>query len=136
VPSVIVTDGIMIGLAGFVAGRAVHIADPFGLADPIASRVRMVTRIRPGHEKSRPRDWLVARYVDPASLAAATERYPGTPAARAALACGDLAELVDAITQPLTWRRILRNVVVALRLTRLRFSDEPASARAQLCGSS
>jgi arabinofuranosyltransferase len=67
-PATVVTDGVVIGLAGYVAGPTVHIADTVGLTDPIASRLRLDERGRTGHEKWRLRDWLVARFVRRASV--------------------------------------------------------------------
>ena len=54
-------------------------------------------------------------------------------AARAALRCGRLAELLDAISAPLTLDRFTRNVVASVPLSRLRIPTDPERARAELC---
>jgi arabinofuranosyltransferase len=132
----LVTDGIMIGLTGYLAGPAVHIADTLGLTDPIAARLRLHDRGRTGHEKSLPRDWMVGRFVAEPMMPSAAEHYPAAPAARRALGCDALRELIAAVHEPLTVVRFLRNVVLATRLTRLRVAPEPDVAAREVCGTS
>jgi arabinofuranosyltransferase len=132
-PATVVTDGVVIGLAGYVAGPTVHIADTVGLTDPIASRLRLDERGRTGHEKWRLRDWLVARFVRSDAVEAAAARYPQTRAGRAVLRCGDIPALLDGVTAPMTMERIVWNVVNAPRLTALRIPAQPVSAEAELC---
>jgi arabinofuranosyltransferase len=129
----IVTDGIMIGLVGYVAGPLVHLADPIGLTDPVASRLRLDDRGRTGHEKRLMRDWLIGRFVADGAAAEAAVKYSQAGAARAALRCGPLREMVEAVTGPLTPGRFLRNVMVAPRLTRLRVPAQPLDAADALC---
>lgn len=133
-PSTIVTDGVMIGLAGYVAGPFVHIADTVGLTDPIASRLRLDERGRTGHEKSRPRDWLVGRFGASGTAMEAAAKYPGAAGAKAALGCGGLRSLLDGITEPLTFRRFVANVGLSFSLTRLRVPADPVAAEAEVCG--
>jgi arabinofuranosyltransferase len=118
-----------IGLAGYLAGPAVHVADRHGLADPVAARLRLARRGRPAHDKLLPPAWIAARFGDPAAPADADVR-----AARAALRCGDLAVLLEAVEAPLTPARFVRNLGRAPRLHRLRVPPDPAEARAALCG--
>lgn len=132
-PATIVTDGIMVGLAGFMAGPQVHIADSLGLTDPIASRLRLEVRGRTGHEKWRPRDWMVARFADAGDLRQILEAYPQAADARRALSCGLLADALAAVTEQMSLRRFLRNVALAPSLTRLRFSADPYKASRELC---
>lgn len=134
-PATIVTDGVMVGLAGFMAGPHVHIADSLGLTDPIASRLRLDTRGRAGHEKWRPRDWMLARFarLSGEEAEAARRAYPQLEAARRALDCGDLRRLLGAVTEPLTPSRFVSNVLRAARFTRLRIPSDPYKAAAELC---
>jgi arabinofuranosyltransferase len=118
-----------VGLAGYVAGLDAHIVDRGGLADPLASRLRLGRRGRPAHEKVLSPAWVVARFAAPE--AGATD--PEVVAARAALACRPLALLLESVEAPLTWRRALENAVVAWRLTGLRIPERPTAARAALC---
>ncbi|MDQ4071744.1 MAG: hypothetical protein M3088_02560 [Actinomycetota bacterium] len=127
-----------IGRVGYAAGPSVHVADKNGLADPIAARVRLSPERawRPGHEKTLPEDWTLARYAVPgtergARILAGDQRVLG---ARRALGCGPLRELVDATTRPLSARRFLANMAFAVRERSLRFSADPIRAAAEVCG--
>jgi arabinofuranosyltransferase len=119
-----------IGVTGWSFGPDVHLVDRFGLADPIAARLRLAERGRPGHEKNLVNAWIVARYAAPDASS-----DPAALDARAALACGDLRELLDAVSQPLTLARFGRNVRLAPRLSALRIPPDPHEARTTLCGS-
>ncbi len=127
-----------VGRVGYAAGPRVHVADKNGLADPIAARLRLSPQRawRPGHEKTLPEEWTLARYGVPATergarILAGDERVI---AARRALACGALRELVDATTGPLDAGRFLANMAFAVRERSLRFSPDPIRAAAELCG--
>jgi arabinofuranosyltransferase len=133
-----------IGLTGYAAGPRVHLVDRLGLGDPIASRLRLERRRRPGHEKDLPDEWVVARFaagvaVDPVAPAERVPPLPALPrdvvAARAALTCSDLAELLRAVQAPLTPDRFLRNVALAWRLSTLRLPRDPLLAERELCRS-
>jgi arabinofuranosyltransferase len=130
----VVTDGIMIGVAGYSAGPTVHIADTVGLTDPIASRLRLEERGRPGHEKVRLRDWLVGRFIGEDALPAAVEEYAQAGAAWRTLRCGALPELLEAVTAPLTPSRFVRNLLEAPRLSRIRIPTQPFAAERAICG--
>ena len=126
-----------IGRVGYAAGPGVHLVDANGLADPLGARVRLPRRrsFHPGHEKFLPRGWVLARYAVPATPADARwlADRPGVRAARAALACEPLRELVAATTQPLTPSRFFANVAFAVREQSLRFSPDPRRAARELC---
>jgi len=128
----VVAAANILGVRGYLAGPGVFVVDRLGLADPIASRLRLTTRGRPGHEKQLQDDWIIARFADPSAARAQTEPVV---AARAALACGDLAALERAITEPLTADRFMQNAALAWRFHRLRIAADPIAARAELCGS-
>ena len=118
-----------IGMAGMAAGPDTRIIDAFGLADAIGARLELpeVRSEMAGHEKDTPLDWIFAR-------AATTEApSPGTLDAAAALQCGDLRELVEATTAPLTPRRFISNFVGSVPRTSLRIPRDPAIARAKFC---
>lgn len=149
-----VADAWSIGVSGYTAGLRVHIVDRLGLADPIAARLRLENRNgRPGHEKWLAIAWIIARFAEASAtplrfgvgldgrgyvdLAAPATRGVAPPlavtAARAALACGDLAELVAAVEEPISVRRFLRNLRLAWRLHRLRIASDPLQAQRELC---
>jgi len=122
-----------IGRAGYAAGPGVRIVDRFGLADPIAGRLRLEgpRRRRPGHEKELPLPWVLARFAEPATA----PPYPRIQAAREAMRCGPLAEVLTAVTAPLTLGRFLDNLALAVRTRDLRIPADPLRARDELCAS-
>jgi arabinofuranosyltransferase len=132
-PVTVVTDGVMIGLAAYVAGPRVHMADTLGLTDPIAARLQLDERGRAGHEKWRLRDWMAGRFIAPDHLEEATGRYPQAGEARRALSCGSAQALLEAVTAPLTVSRFVANVAAAPGFTRLRLAGQPVAAAAG-CG--
>ncbi len=132
-PVTVVTDGVMIGLAAYLAGPRVHMADTLGLTDPIAARLQLDDRGRAGHEKWRLRDWMVGRFIAPDRLDEAIRRYPQAGEARRALSCGSAQALLEAVTAPMSVSRFIANVLAAPRLTRLRLPGQPVAAAAA-CG--
>jgi arabinofuranosyltransferase len=119
-----------IGVLGYVAGSDIDVVDRMGLADPIASRLMLTKRGRPGHEKLLPEAWIVARFGEPE---AARARFPGASDAARALGCGGLARLLRAVDGPLTLSRFLTNVRAAWPLHQLRLPADPRAARERFC---
>lgn len=131
-----------IGVLGMAAGSDVRVVDVLGLADPLGARLRRTARsqppdgsARPGHDKALDLSWVVARFV--------AEGVPippnGPPAesveeARRALRCPPLRRLLEATSAPLSPGRFLRNMFESVRLHGLRIDNDPAVARARLCG--
>jgi arabinofuranosyltransferase len=123
--------GIMnVGVLGYLSGIDVHIADLLGLGDPLAARLILGERSRPGHEKVLPDAWVVARFGDPE---VARARFPDAPVAAKALTCGEIAKLLHAISDPLTPRRFLANMRDAWSLHHLRIPADPAAAVTRFC---
>ena len=121
-----------IGIPGYVAGRSLYVADAFGLADPVGSRLPILSRLRSGHEKALGTDWVLARFARPGSAT------PGTTpqrvnAARSALGCGQLRRLIRAVREPLSWGRFWSNVGEAWRLRSLRIPQDPREAETRFC---
>lgn len=134
-PFTVAVDNV--GVFGYLAGTDVSVLDLRGLGDPVTSRFRLVgPRGRPGHEKAASPAWVLARHAavganPPADVVAAPEEVA---AARAALACGDLAEVLEGISAPLTPGRAADNLVLALTTSDLRLSADPEAATRELCG--
>jgi arabinofuranosyltransferase len=126
----LVTVRTDIGMTGFVAGPHVHIVDAQGLADPLGSRLVLGRHGRPGHEKLLSEPWVIARFT----LPPAGPEDEAVTAARAALECGPLPELLAAVHDPLTPARFLRNVRASIALHRLRIPPDPRQARVAFCG--
>jgi arabinofuranosyltransferase len=122
-----------VGMFGFAASREVQVVDLHGLGDPLAARLRLVRRDRAGHEKLLPNEWVVARFADPARASAPVVTSAATAAAERALACGDLARLLQAIREPMSFGRAISNIGFSFTATTLRFSAEPSTAASELC---
>ncbi len=111
-----------IGVTGMAAGDRVHLVDFQGIGDPVGSRMEIVERGRPGHEKFMPPFWARARFEDETSL---LEADPIIQDARAVLQCGDTSKLLEAIEKPLTPARFIQNILLSPRLTALRINPDP-----------
>ena len=128
----LVTPRGNVGVAGFVTPPTTVIVDRRGLADPIASRLLLTKRGRTGHEKMLFNPWVIARYTAPDP---SIPDPPEVVAAREALACGELAELVAAVTAPLDAQRFFQNLRGAFRRDALRVPEDPFEARDRFCRS-
>ena len=124
-----------VGITAVIAGTDVHIIDVGGLADPVASRLRLAARGRPGHEKRLDLAWILARFADPRAPIPEGVSAPAVRAAHHALRCGPLRDVQEAATRPLTIARFARNVGVSVRLRSFRLDSDPAVAEAKLCRS-
>ena len=137
-----------IGVVGYALGDEVYVLDMLGLADPVVSRFELERRGATGHEKPIPAAWLVARVSDgpvpddpPVAPLMSAPLYVSPPgalaadavAARRALDCGDLAVLSEAVHDPLTPSRFLRNMIDAPALTRLQIPADPHEAESRFC---
>jgi arabinofuranosyltransferase len=120
-----------IGARSYLVESDVHVVDRRGLSDPIASRLELLSRGRPGHEKLMPMAWIVARFGETSALPHGDEDV--SEAARA-IRCGDLALLLTAVTAPLTAHQFLANIGDSWSLSRLRFPGDPTAARVRFCG--
>lgn len=146
--SPVVAGAGAIGLLGYAAGPDVHIVDALGLADPVASRLRLVAfdlpdgtrhpaRVRAGHDKLLAPEWIAARFgpAGVARLEGARLSPTWVASARRAMGCRSLERLVTATTAPLTPGRFFGNVVRSFSLTSLRVEPDPVrAARAQCSG--
>jgi arabinofuranosyltransferase len=118
-----------IGVVGYMLPERVHVIDVNGLSDPVVGRFEIHTRGRPGHEKTLPAAWTLARYSEPAP-----DEDASVTAARHALSCGALSALERGITQPLTVRSFLNNVAHAWNFSRVRIPRDPFEAEERFCG--
>jgi arabinofuranosyltransferase len=123
-----------IGIYGYILGTDIHVVDLQGLADPIAGRLTLERRGRPGHEKLLPEAWVIARFArGDVMLPTGDFTADDIATARRALACGDARRLLDATTAPLTPGRFARNLVESFRLHSFRLPGDPAKAVRALC---
>ena len=122
------------GMFGYAAGTDVAVEDRFGLADPLAAHLKLGIRDLPGHEKRLEQEWMVARFAAPKVQLPPTVDKERVAAARRALACGQLPELLASTTEPLGAGRITDNILDSFTLWRSRFPPTPAAAESRLCG--
>ena len=128
-----VLTGAYIGAAGSAIGLDGMLVDQHGVSDPLAARLELAVRgLRAGHEKLLPTEWVVARFSTalPPDVDAA-----GVAAARRALACPPLQELLGAVSDPMTPARFAANLRRAVALQWLRIPEDPARAERALCAS-
>jgi arabinofuranosyltransferase len=123
-----------VGLAGYAAGVETTIVDRYALSSAIGSRQRVEERGRPGHEKSVDAAWGIAQYTDATPQETPYTNAEAVEAARAALGCGELSELMDAIREPLDAERFLDNIRLSWTQRDFRIAPNPVTARAELCG--
>ncbi len=119
-----------IGIFGVRAGDGVFVADRLSLASAVGARLVLPPQPngRIGHSQEVPLEWDLARYA-----AASPTDPPGVVAARAALSCGALRELDEAVRAPMTVGRFTDNLRSSVSLTRLEVPADPEQARAALC---
>lgn len=123
-----------VGLLGYGSGTGVHIVDQLGLGDALTARQRLEVRGRPGHEKALGRPWIFARFADASAVTApGAPPPPAVAAARRALGCGEIAQVLSAVEQPLTLPRFVDNLGIALDLHGARWPADPVAAARELC---
>lgn len=127
------------GYLGYSVSSDVTVLDFYGLSDAIGAHLEPQPPGRPGHEKLLPITWFWARYSDGAPELQSADPEVGTvtaaglDAARDALRCGELAELVAATSEPMSWGRFRDNLTGAVDRTSLRIPADPREARDTFC---
>lgn len=125
-----------LGTGGSLMSTDEIVVDTLGLANPIGARIPInLPNEGPGHQKLLGRSWLLADFGDPAhdhdrSGADAVN----IRAARHAMSCGALAELLASVREPLTIGRFFRNLTGSIGRTRLVIPDDPLEAERKFCG--
>jgi arabinofuranosyltransferase len=125
-----------LGTGGYVVPLDAIAADTLGLANPLGARIPPTLPGYTGHEKLLPWAWVQADFGDPARdhdhLADTSPIAIG--AARRAMQCGELAELLASVRAPMTPSRFWRNLTGSWRRTRLVIPDDPIEAEQTFCG--
>jgi arabinofuranosyltransferase len=136
----LITFEYTIGVLGYQAGPDVRVVDLRGLADPLSARavVFQAWRLQAGHRKFVSPNWYAARFGFP------FDEFPTSPedltnasayaAARRALACPPLSDLLDAITEPLTPGRFLSNIWHSPSYAAVQVPEDPRDAEGADCG--
>ncbi|OBI41138.1 hypothetical protein A5707_08040 [Mycobacterium kyorinense] len=125
------------GTAAVVTPLDGTVIDVNGLASPLSGHLLLQQRGRPGHEKWMPVAWALGEYADPAAISNMTDRKEVTKAqalaARHALSCTSLKELMDSVNQPMSPGRFWHNLTGSLSRTNLRIPADPFVAERQFC---
>jgi arabinofuranosyltransferase len=122
-----------LGVGGVVVPLDGIVADKFGLANPLGARITPTDRDgMAGHDKSLPWPWLFADFADP------TVTGPEAPAdaiaaARHAMTCGEIAELLASVREPMSVDRFFANLSGSVRRTRLVIPNDPFAAEREFC---
>ncbi|MGW6647245.1 hypothetical protein [Streptomyces iakyrus] len=136
-PYQVVIVGRHLGVTGAAAPLDAYVNDAWGLASPIGAHLALERWSWPGHEKFLRNHWVfaewAAKHPPRRDLLRAGAPQEAVEAARAALGCGDLAELRESVRAPLTAERFWRNLTGAVERTRFRFARWPAAAQQALC---
>jgi arabinofuranosyltransferase len=129
----VVLESITIGMGSVAAGPDVQVIDVLGLANALGARLPTDPAARIGHQKRMPPALVLAllRRADPDPGTLPADVHPDAlQAARHLLRRPDVTRLRAAVQEPLTLRRIVRNIRQAVRLTRLRVAVDPAPVSA------
>ena len=131
-----------IGLAGYRSGIDVHVIDIGGLGEPLASRAEAHPNRPAGHRKEVDGEWYTARFGVPTVEPSQARRFgvrrrpqddQKVAAARRALRCHPVSDLLTAIEAPLTPGRFLSNIWHSPGYTRLRIAADPRVAARRIC---
>ncbi len=121
-----------LGTGGAVAPLDAIVVDTLGLANPLGARITVTNPGITGHEKPLPWAWVLADFTAPG-----TEPFGATPealaAARRALTCGEIAELLASVRDPMTVGRFWANLTGSVSRTRLVIPSNPIDAEKKFC---
>lgn len=117
-----------IGVPAYDAGRRVWVVDIGGLAEPLAARTEIVEDRPAGHRKQVDPAWYDARFAAPTA-----SDSPQVIAARRALGCGPVAEVLKAVDDDLTPARFFSNIWHSFEYTRLHIPADPMVAEQRWC---
>ncbi len=132
-PYHIVVAASYLGMTGAVVPLDQGIVDMWSLASPIGSHLQLTERGRPGHEKALDPVWIIADLADPRVTLPDPALQRAVTAARHAMSCGQLRELLDSVRQPMSWHRFGANLAGAVRRTELRIPEDPYAAERAFC---
>lgn len=134
--------GGFLGVSGELVPLDQYVMEMWGLANTVAAHLEYTPNADkkwPGHRKLIDDVWILALELDPA-VTVVPAGIPGVTdaslaAARRALGCGALKELLASVREPLSVKRFVDNVFGAYDRTRLRIPRDPFEARQKFCGS-
>jgi arabinofuranosyltransferase len=124
-----------LGAGGLAVPLDAIVVDTLGLANPLGARITPTDHAMAGHEKSLPLSWVVADFGAPSTIA---ERVDGISpgdiaAARDAMTCGAIPDLLASVRAPMTWSRFWANLAGAWSRTWLVVPADPLDAEDAFC---
>ncbi|MFI1586271.1 hypothetical protein [Embleya sp. NPDC020630] len=125
-----------LGVGGAVTPLRGIVVDVWGLANTVGAHIERTEHVAAGHEKLLPLAWNIALYVDPAAWSLVPPNMAAQEdihAARAALDCGDLKELLHSTTDTMTPGRFLRNLTGSFDRAALTIPPDPRAAERKFC---
>ena len=120
------------GISGYLAGPEVLVHEYNSLADPVGSHMPPNPGSGPGHRKRKGYPWVIALTTKPGVTAGFdAERIA---AARAALRCGTLRDLVASTEDPMDLGTFWSNLTGAVGRTGLVVPRDEFDAERAFCG--
>jgi arabinofuranosyltransferase len=120
------------GISGYRAGPDVLVHEYNSLADPVGSHMPPNPDSSPGHRKRKGYPWVFALTTKPGVTGGFDAKR--VAAARAALACGALRDLVESTEAPMSAGRFWSNLTGAVGRTRLVVPRDEFAAEEKFCG--
>ena len=124
---------LLSGISGYRAGTDVIVQESYGLGDPVLSRLPPFSGTNPGHRKGPSPEWIYALRLKPGVEVPGVDQ-DRVDAARRALHCGALADLLHATSAPLDTSGFFSNLGDALGNTTLVIPRNPYKAERKFCG--
>ncbi|MEU5840138.1 hypothetical protein ABZ820_41760 [Streptomyces diacarni] len=121
-----------LGHAGAVLPLDGFVIDILGLANPLGAHTEPVSHKKAGHEKPIDRAWIVADVTAPGTSVPGVDSGD-VRAARHALTCGPLPELLASTREAMSPARFWGNLTGAWDRTRMRIPADPVEAERTLC---
>jgi arabinofuranosyltransferase len=123
-----------LGFMGVLLPLDQKVIDDLGLANPLASHSTSIPGMPMGHDKKLPTAWTVADAArgtgaDLSALDDGTIPAAEIDAARKALACPEVKEMLDSVRAPLTGGRFFDNLTGAFGRSALRYDLDPLKAQ-------
>lgn len=122
-----------LGNAGAVLPLDARAVDLLGLANPLGAHTLPTHDRKAGHEKPLDRAWVLADLTAPGTPVPYGVDPRRVAAARHALTCGPLPELLASVREPMSPGRFVDNLTGAWERTRLRIPADPLEAERALC---
>jgi arabinofuranosyltransferase len=134
-PDDLTTLEASIGILGYQAGPDVVVVDLRGLADPLTGRAEVFQawRYQAGHRKFLDKAWYHARYGYRVDDVHDGVNVASVAAARRALSCPPLSDLLEAVTAPLTPGRFVSNLWHSVSYAAVPVPEDPRDAEGADC---